>query len=320
MYSKPSWFLALLFGLAFSAVSSAADSAELGAKDEPIKLAINEWTGQHITTHIAGQLLSKLGYKVEYVPAGYLAQHTALIQGSLHASLEIWSDRVSDIYFEGLEQRKLTKLGELGMEARQGWLYPKFMEEICPGLPKWEALKDCKDALVTAQTFPNGRIVAYPAEWGEQSPAKIKGLGLEYTAVSAGSEGALVAELRGAKEQKRPLIIEFWQPHAAFAEMDLEWIDLPPYTEECANDPAWGMNRNEVHDCGFEQTTIEKVAWSGMEEKWPAAFELLQELKLGADEQSQMIYQVDEKGLPVEQVAQEWVDKNQSVWSSWING
>ena len=153
MYSKPSWCVALLLGLGISAEYTVVQAAELGAKAEPIKLAMNEWTGQHITTHIAGQLLGKLGYEAEYVPAGYLAQHTALTQGTLHASLEIWSDRVSDVYLQGLEQGKLTKLGELGMEARQGWLYPNYMEEICPGLPKWEALKDCKDALVTAESF-----------------------------------------------------------------------------------------------------------------------------------------------------------------------
>ncbi len=30
--------------------------------EDPIKLAINEWTGQHITTHIAGKILRKMGY------------------------------------------------------------------------------------------------------------------------------------------------------------------------------------------------------------------------------------------------------------------
>ena len=45
------------------------NSEDLGDVDSPIKLAINEWTGQHISTHIAGQLLEKLGYSVEYVNA-----------------------------------------------------------------------------------------------------------------------------------------------------------------------------------------------------------------------------------------------------------
>ena len=39
-------------------------SADLGAKGDPIKLAMLEWTGAHVSTHIAGQLLEKLGYKV----------------------------------------------------------------------------------------------------------------------------------------------------------------------------------------------------------------------------------------------------------------
>lgn len=50
---------------------SAAGAADLGAVDEPIKLAVNEWTGQHITTRIAGRMLEAAGYKVEYVTAGY---------------------------------------------------------------------------------------------------------------------------------------------------------------------------------------------------------------------------------------------------------
>jgi len=52
------------------ATTGIGHSAELGAKDEPIKLAMLEWTGAHVTTHVAGQLLEKLGYKVEYVTAG----------------------------------------------------------------------------------------------------------------------------------------------------------------------------------------------------------------------------------------------------------
>jgi glycine betaine/proline transport system substrate-binding protein len=41
-----------LFSLALG--STAAYAAEMGAKDETIKLTINEWTGQHISSHIAG--------------------------------------------------------------------------------------------------------------------------------------------------------------------------------------------------------------------------------------------------------------------------
>ncbi len=38
----------LKLGLAISAIASMGYAAEMGAVDEPIKLAINEWTGQHV--------------------------------------------------------------------------------------------------------------------------------------------------------------------------------------------------------------------------------------------------------------------------------
>ena len=51
-------------GALFAAVSATgawADSAD------PIKIPINEWTGQHISAHITGSLLQKAGYNIEYV-------------------------------------------------------------------------------------------------------------------------------------------------------------------------------------------------------------------------------------------------------------
>jgi glycine betaine/proline transport system substrate-binding protein len=42
-----------------------AQAAEMGATNEPIKLAMNEWTGQHITTKVAGEILERMGYQVD---------------------------------------------------------------------------------------------------------------------------------------------------------------------------------------------------------------------------------------------------------------
>ena len=81
--------------------STTFSAAELGAKDEPIKLSMVEWTGAHISTHIAGQLLEKLGYKVEYVTAGTFPQFSGLADGSLSASVEVWMNNVGDIFPKG---------------------------------------------------------------------------------------------------------------------------------------------------------------------------------------------------------------------------
>ncbi len=174
-----------------------AQAADLGAKDETIKLAINEWTGQHVTTHIAGQLLQKIGYKVEYVTAGNYPQFSGLSDGSLSATLEVWMNNVGDIFPKALQEGKIEDVGQLDLKTQEGWIYPKYMTDVCPGLPDWTALEKpgCVTALGTPDTCPNGRLLDYPADWGSRAATIAKDNNLPLTAVPAGSEGALVAEL-----------------------------------------------------------------------------------------------------------------------------
>ncbi|MGE4247509.1 MAG: glycine betaine ABC transporter substrate-binding protein, partial [Parvibaculaceae bacterium] len=187
--------------LAFVLASAAPTfAAEVGSKDDPIKLAILEWTGAHVSSHVAGQLMEKLGYKVEYVTAGNFPQFSGLADGTLSASVEVWMNNVGDIYPKALEEKKIENAGSLALETREGWIYPKYMEQTCPGLPDWKALEkpECVQALSTPDTAPNGRFLDYPADWGSRSATIIADNSMPYTAVPAGSEGALVAELESA--------------------------------------------------------------------------------------------------------------------------
>ena len=71
------------------------------AADGPIKIAINEWTGQNLSAHIAGSVLEDMGYDVEYVTAGAVPQFAAIAEGSLHLNPEIWTNNVGEIYPKG---------------------------------------------------------------------------------------------------------------------------------------------------------------------------------------------------------------------------
>ena len=123
---------------------SGASAADLGAKDDTIKLAMLEWTGQHVSTHIAGQLLEKLGYKVEYVTAGNFPEFSGLSDGTLSASVEVWMNNVGDIFPKVLAEKKIVDVGPLKLQTNEGWIYPKYMEQICPGLPDWSALDQAR--------------------------------------------------------------------------------------------------------------------------------------------------------------------------------
>ena len=59
--------------------------------------------------------------------------------------------------------------------------------------------------------------------------------------------------------------------------------ELPAGEEACFTDASWGPNPNAVNDCDFTPTRIFKTAWGGMEEKWPAAYEILKNYTLSTD-------------------------------------
>jgi len=300
------WGMAATFA-ACLAGGTAVQAADLGAKDETIKLAMLEWTGQHVTTHIAGQLLQKMGYKVEYIVAGSYPEFSGMADGTLDATLELWMNNVGDIFPKVLAEKKIEDIGSLGLETKEGWIYPKYMEQICPGLPDWSALTkpDCVQALATPDTLPNGRLLDYPADWGSRSAQIIKDNNLPLTAIPAGSEGALVAELEGAVAAKKPLVMMFWAPHYALAEADVGWVKMPPCKSQdnahCINPP-----------------NVDKVVWSGFGAKWPAAYEFLKHFQVNAAEQQQMMLRVDKKNEDLDAVTKDWIDTHESVWGPWV--
>ena len=304
--------------LSLSLGLSSAFAADMGAKDETIKLTINEWTGQHISAHIAGEVLKKAGYDVEYVTAGYDAQFTAMADGELHGAMEVWSSNAPDLWKKMDEAGKIKDIGETGFEAREGFVYPLHVKELCPGLPNWEALKDCAAKFATAETIPNGRLIDYPADWGTPGADRMKGLDLPYKAIPAGSEGALISELKSSIAKKSPLFMVFWQPHWALAEYDVEWVEMPKAEDACFKDKAWGSNPNEVNDCDFAPARVFKVVWSGFEEKWPMAHEILENFKVGTKDQQDMMAAIDQAGGKVEEEVAKWMENNEEAWQGWI--
>ncbi|HEX4768782.1 MAG TPA: ABC transporter substrate-binding protein [Lichenihabitans sp.] len=294
--------------LAAAGLGSPARAAPMGDVNDPIKLAVLEWTGQHVTTHIVGQLLTKMGYKIDYVTAGNFPEFTGLADGTIDASVEVWMNNVGDIFPKVLADKKIADVGSLGLKTEEGWIYPKYMEQVCPGLPDWTALTkpDCVKKLSTPDTFPKARLLDYPADWGSRSAQIIQDNNLPYEAISAGSEGALVAELMSANAAKTPLVMMFWGPHYALAAVDVGWVKMPPCKSD---DNAHCINPPDV----------EKIVWSGFQAKWPAAYDLIKAVKVDATEQEQMMLDIDKKNQDIDAVTKQWIDTHRATWQPWID-
>lgn len=301
--------LLLTGAIAASGVASAA----VPESEDPIKVILNDWTGQHFSTKVAGSLLQEMGYNIEYVSAGALPQHAGIAQGNLHFQTEVWTNNVGDLYPNAVEKGDIVVLGQLGLEPKEGWIYPPYMEEKCPGLPSYQALFECTQAFASAETFPKGRLITYPADWGTRSRDVVATIDMPFEPIPGGSEGAMVAELKSAVAAKEPVIMMFWQPHSLFAELDFNWVEWNETDGECVEE-----SQDKDTACGFAQASVDKVAWGGFEEKWPAAFKMLTALQLTNEDENQAILEIDVNGRDLDEVVGEWIANNKSTWEPWI--
>lgn len=291
--------------------------AEVESTD-PIKLTLHDWTGQLITTTIMGDVLKKAGYNVEYVQADYLAQFAGMRTGDLDVAMELWATTAQEALDEAVATGDVVNMGETGMKAIEEWWYPAYMEETCPGLPNWEALKDCAEAFSTPETAPKGRYLGGPVTWGGFDEERVEALGLDFEVVHAGTDAALFAELEAAYQRKDPIILWIYSPHWAPAKYEGKFVEFPAYSKECYEDPAVGLNPDMAYDCGKPSGPIYKAAWKGVDAKWPGAAKAIRAFTLTNEDMGAMVGAVDLDGKTVEDVAADWVAKNEAIWSAWI--
>ena len=175
------------------------------------------------------------------------------------------------------------------------------MEEKCPGLPSYKALYDCAMAFGRADTFPKGRLITYPADWGTRSKDIVAAIELPFQAIAGGSEGAMIAELKSAYSKKEPIMSMFWRPHWIFAELDFNWVEWNPVDGECVEE-----TQTKDTACGFQQAKVEDD-------------QLNQMSNVNNDIENQGMLEIDTKGRDLMEVVNEWIDNNQSTWQPWID-
>jgi glycine betaine/proline transport system substrate-binding protein len=282
-----------------------------------IKLAENSWTGSTINVYVAKILLEEqLGYPVEIVTIDENAQWAALATGDVHASLEVWpSGHADNVATYITEQKQVENIGELGVVGRIGWYVPSYVIEQNPSLATWEGFKDPALAALfkTAETGDKGQFLSGDPAWVQYDEEIIANLGLDLQVIRVGSETAVLAALDSAYSRQEPILFYFWTPHSVHAKYDLSMVELPAYSEECyAKIPSGGV------DCAYPDDALFKIAWAGLKDAAPDAYEFLKRFNYDNPTQIEIIAAVDTDGKTPEEAARAWVSANEATWKAWL--
>ncbi|MEN0087008.1 MAG: ABC transporter substrate-binding protein [Pseudomonadota bacterium] len=309
----------LLIGLIASTALISATPAKAFTPEstDPIKIMISDWTSILLHTEMLNVVLSTLGYNVETVIVDDSARYPGFEAGDVHVAMEVWETTQGANFAKSVATGNTLDMGELGPQAKEDWWYPAYMEAQCPGLPDWEALKNCADVFSTPDTAPKGRYLSGPVAWGGNDEERVAALGLPFEVVNAGTDAAMFAELKSAYEREDPIMLWVYEPHWAPSVFEGSYVAFPPSTEACYEDASWGPNPDATFDCGKKEGWIKKMAWAGGDEKWPCAYEVVRNFQMDGAEVGSLVYKVDVDGMSVEDVAMEWAKENEAKWREW---
>lgn len=298
------------------ALAGAALAGGCQRQSPVVRLAVNPWLASELNAQVAAILLREnLHLPAEIVAVDEYEQWPALARGELDACLEVWPSghqRDLDVYLgrtPGVES-----LGLLGVVGKIGWYVPRCLVRDNPELATWRGLRDPAIAGLFAAPASHGKgqFLAGDPSWVQYDRQIIANLGLDLDVVPAGSEQAIMAAVDQAFAQGRPILFYFWFPHPLHVKYSLAEVKLPPYNDECYAKAAQGGVA-----CGYPPDILLKIAWPGLREKSPAAYELLKNFNLTEQDQLAMMGQVAMGRSPA-QAARAWLEANPRRWREWL--
>ena len=286
-------------------ITKAADSSE------PIVIPTHNWSSQVVMAYVIGGIFESMGNNVEYVPADTQAVYEAIRNGDVTISHEVWQSTFGKSFYTAMAKGGLIDAGTHAAMTLEEVGVPQWVidKNLCPGLPNWEALKDCKDVFATADSGGKGRILEGPQSWhGVEYPDRVQALlGDDWVVKFAGSADALWAELASAKKEGRGTITFNWTPN--FTDADgFAFIEWPPYYPGCRKQDGGDSK------CGSPKGWLKKAANYKFPKTHPAAYSAFSQMSFNAGQIGSMAKLVDIDGMSHQDAAKSWLADNEAVW------
>ncbi|MFD2639451.1 glycine betaine ABC transporter substrate-binding protein [Piscibacillus salipiscarius] len=116
------------------------------------------------------------------------------------------------------------------------------------------------------------------------------------------STAAMVTALEEAISNEEPIIVTGWNPHWKFAKFpDLKYLDDPK--------GIYGEAEN-----------INTLAKNGLQDEKPNAYKLLDQFEWDVEDMEEIMYESQDTGDSIDEVAQRWVDDNRDKVDAWLEG
>jgi len=305
----------ILVFLSVFILSSTAQADKSGT----IMIPKHNWFSQMVGAEIIGKLFEMVGEEVEYVDADSQEVYKLMANGEIDIVHEIWEGAFGYSFEDSLATGNVIDLVTHDAKIREGWWYPSYMENLCPGLPDWEALARCSSLFARKDSKGKGVFIGGPTDWLKYDKEKSEALGLNFEIINKVSANLIWDDFHIREKARESVIIFNWEPNFMNDQYEGKFIEFPKYEPECFKEVSWGINPDSLYDCAYSLDGYIKIGINiDFEKNHPAAYKVAKQINFSTSDISEMENYVTSYGLAFEVAAQKWLDEHKSTWSSWI--
>ena len=284
------------------AASSEAPASDCGS----YTIAMHAWVGYTASAQVLTNVAESLGCTITQTQLDEAGvTYDAMEAGSVDLIVEDWG---GGRWKEWADRGAVFELGSNGNVGQIGMYVPAWMAEEYPDITDSANLNKYADLFVTPESKGKGAWLEGPPGYTTIGEKMISANKLNYTAISVGSEQALIDAFTKGTENKTPVLGYWWTPHYLLAKLNLVRVNFP------ASDWTDAAEASGLTD--YPESDLQKLGSKKLNDSTDAFGKLVKNFKWTNDDQNSVAADID-GGMSPKDAAQKWIDANADTVASW---
>ncbi|WP_085524415.1 glycine betaine ABC transporter substrate-binding protein [Tuberibacillus sp. Marseille-P3662] len=277
--------------------SSASNGNDSGKSDvnlgqKEVTLAYVSWESAVASNNVMKQVLENVGYNVTIKQVSTGTMYAGVADGSVDATISSWLPTTDKSYWNRYKDQ-LNDIGTSLKKAPQGLYVPDYMDI--------DSVKDLANNKNNVGQKTGWTVTGIDAGAGEMQIIKDKmfpayGLNDKWD-LKASSSPAMLATVKKAIDDHKPIVAVLWQPHWAVSQWDMKLL-------------------KDSKDVFKKPDDIHTLARKGFKADAPAAYQILNQFHWEKKDMEKVMTMIHNDMEP-KAAAKKWIKNNQDLVSEW---
>lgn len=295
-------------GAGVDAEASAAptDAAEVAACGS-YTIAMHAWVGYTASAQVVTEIAKENGCDISQVTLAEAGvTYDAMEAGSVDLVIEDWG---GGRWQEWADRGAVVEVGDNGNIGLIGIFVPQWMADEYPDITDSANLNKYADLFITDESKGKGAWYEGPPGYTTIGDKMIVANKLNFTAISTGSEQALIDVFTKAAADKTPAIGYFYEPQNFLAKVPLARIKFP------TNDWTDATVASGLTD--YPELPLMKLATPKAIDANDAFTKIVKNFTWTNNDQNAVAADI-ESGTDPAVAAQKWIDANAEIVAGWL--